>query len=482
MGLLDELFASLGGGAPAPQPMQQPQPQAQPQRPDFSGPGIGGTDILGALLAGAGGPIGNVGKVMLANSDNERQVKGKNDTYDFFVKRGLDPDTARIAVTNPEIGKALLGQFIAPKKAPDVVRLPGEYGMEKAVVWDPRAGVFRDASSMMGGAGAAGAPQSAQEAPAPGMMVTPRQGQGPAPDGLSVSSAVAQPDRLGTGQGEDYKVGPAVPKPPAGYVHRMSPDKRGFLYGRNGQPVFESEADVKLRTEGSATDNKRLFSMQENADVARSIVTDVGRLRAARDKVSYEGGPLQSARTLAGKWLPDGPGPFGIPGIPSQEEAGQAENIGSISTEMQLRFAEKTKGAISDREMALFGSAVPGMDMSDAGAKHVMDGMEAGSLRAVERAKFYDAWRQKSGSLAGADEAWDNFTQRFPVFAEDGKGGFTINRENIGAWRGLLGGKADQSQPQQGQGQQSAQQPRQAKDGNFYVPDPNRPGKYLRVE
>lgn len=30
--------------------------------------------------------------------------------------------------------------------------------------------------------------------------------------------------------------------------------------------------------------------------------------------------------------------------------------------------------------------------------------------------------------------------------------------------------------------QASTQQPRQAPDGKFYVPDPQRPGKYLRVD
>lgn len=38
-----------------------------------------------------------------------------------------------------------------------------------------------------------------------------------------------------------------------------------------------------------------------------------------------------------------------------------------------------------------------------------------------------------------------------------------------------------QETPQQPQGQQGGNEPKQAPDGNYYVPDPSRPGKYLQV-
>jgi hypothetical protein len=370
MPLLDELFGIPPGvvdipgiapqqrraGAPMPMaPLPPPEteptaPSARVQRPNFDD----GYSQAGVVLEGlfGNGVIGGLGKAMQANASREAQVARKNETYDWLIKKGVDADTARLVVTNPDVAKAML----------------------------PR---------LLGGA-------QTGEAATKG-----------APDGYSWN------DPMDATKG--------VSRIP-GFVPKPDPIEQAYQRSR-----FQA-------------DNQRMKEINEAGDAGRAQESNINQLRAAREGVSYEGGPWQGIRTTLGKWLPDGVGPFGLPFIPSREEAGKAEQVGSLATEVQLGFVSKTKGAISNREMDIFGSATPGMTMSDAGAKQVLDGMEAGAARASERAKFFEAWRAKNRSLDGAQEAWDQFIDANPVFEKDDKGGFTINRNNIGAWRGYLDG------------------------------------------
>lgn len=255
--------------------------------------------------------------------------------------------------------------------------------------------------------------------------------------------------------------------------------------------VLLKRDELQRTREQTKFDDKRMAEVRTQGDTGRGLVDKLGRLRSARDGVGYEGGIAPTLRTWLGKNLPDGPSWLGIPGIPSQQEAGRAEEVQSLGTEIQLLFTQQTKGAISNREMELFGQATPGMAMSDIGAQSVINGMEAGAIRAREKPKFFEAWRKQNGSLDGADAAWDSFVENSPVIQPDGKGGFTVNKTNAIAWQRFVNPNAAASAAQQAGNQPSAGAPaaasapvpgaRQAPDGNWYVPDPQRPGKYLRV-
>jgi hypothetical protein len=388
MPLLDDLFSMLGAGQPMPAqgrmpppsrgvPMGMTPPQAEgplppPEteptapakrvaRPDFNE----GHSEMGTVLQGlfGDGVIGGLGKAMSANAQHGAQVERKNQTYDWLVNsKGVDSETARMIVTNPDAAKVLL------------------------------------------------------------------------------------PRLLGVGM-----TGEAVTKgAPDGYAWK---DPADATKGVNRIPGFVPKPDPiekAYQTARFADDNRTMKEVREQADAGRAQEANVTQLRRAREGVDYEGGPLQGIRTTLGKWLPDSviPG-VGLPFIPSQAEAGQAEQVQSLATDVQLGFVSKTKGAISNKEMELFGSATPGMGMSDAGAKRVMDGMEAGAARAAERGKFFSAWRAQNRSLDGAQEAWDSFVESNPVLVEDGKGSFSVNRDNIGNWRQYLSGAAS-SEPTSG--------------------------------
>jgi hypothetical protein len=210
---------------------------------------------------------------------------------------------------------------------------------------------------------------------------------------------------------------------------------------------FKEDADARK------ADTKRMAELKEAADGARQQMDSVRNLSIARDGVGYEGGFATGLRTQLGKALPDAPSwmPVGMPFVPSQEEAGRAESVEALSEDVRLGFVQKTKGAVSDSEMRIFGTATPGMQMTDKGAKTIMEGMKAAAARTVERAKFAEAWRRERGSLEGSDEAWDSYVARNPIIMPDGRGGFTVNEANIGNWRNFMGG-GEQAQAPQVQG------------------------------
>lgn len=408
MALLNELFGvppqiDPTMVAPARRAAPAPAPAAAPV---FADNGIGGADVLGAILQGMGGIAAPLGNLVAGQGQRERQNQQRTDIYNWLVtqkdpndpSRTITPDMAKIIVTNEAIAKEYLPRILGTK-----------HGTEAATKGAPSGYMWNDPND-----------------PSKGVSVMP------------------------------------------GFKEKPDP------------------IETMTRREEVKADNKQIAEARKEANISRETLDKLAQLRAARAGVSYEGGVAPEWRTTLGKWLPDSPIPgVGLPFIPSQEEAGKAEQIGSLATDIQLQFTQKTKGAISNREMELFGAATPGLTMSDAGANRVIDGFEAGSLRLREKPKFYEAYRKANGSLDGADEAWDNFVEERPILEDDGTGGFTVNRENVGAWKQYASRGGDPGISAQGGSPASpAARPdgaRQAPDGNWYIPDPNRQGKFLRV-
>lgn len=342
----------LGGPPVAPAPATRPEtePTAKvnpaPSRPDFNS-GIGGQEVFGAILQGLGGVAAPLGRLVSQGAAQGKQADVKNQTYDWLISKGVEPQEAAAAVTNPEIGKIVLGRVLGTAKTTEAATK----GLPQGYTWNDPADPSKGASRVPG--------------------------------------VAEKPDPVET--------------------------------------AFKKE-EIKA-------DNKYLTELRKEGNIGRDTLDKILQLRKAREAVSYEGGAFPETRTWLGKNLPDGVGPFGIPFIPSQEEAGAAEQVKSLATDIQLQFTQKTKGAISNREMDLFGQATPGLTMSDEGAQRVMNGFEAGARRMREKPKFFEAYRRQNGSLDGADDAWDRFVDERPVLVDDGKGGFQIDDNNVASWR-----------------------------------------------
>jgi hypothetical protein len=149
MGLLDPLFAQVLSGfgvqqedpqgamlseflrlpqQPAQAPAQPALPtghmmpqtqQAAPQPRPMAPPEPNLLDRIGAMARGygTGGIIGGVtDAINLGNSQAERaQAQQRNQTLDYLTANKIDPQTAQLAITNPELMKSLLGSVVSKR-------------------------------------------------------------------------------------------------------------------------------------------------------------------------------------------------------------------------------------------------------------------------------------------------------------------------------------------------------------------------------
>lgn len=151
-------------------------------------------------------------------------------------------------------------------------------------------------------------------------------------------------------------------------------------------------------------------------------------------------------------------------GIDVGEGVGGAEAVQSISNQLALQARNPAGGAgmpgsMSDSDRAYLKEMQPGLEKTPEGNRLIVDVNRKLNQRAIDVEQFRQGYIKKKGRL---DEGfyrdlseWSNANPLFP----NGAGG----------------------SPQVAPQQQQQTQPRQGRDGNYYVPDPARPGKYLMV-
>lgn len=100
-------------------PMTLPEPEVDTVGTFLKGMGSGG----GALLPAIGGG-------MAAVEEAKRARNQTNETYQLLIKKGLDPETAKLAVTNPNVGKAVIEKMFGKNDAP-------KYGMNGQILQGP---------------------------------------------------------------------------------------------------------------------------------------------------------------------------------------------------------------------------------------------------------------------------------------------------------------------------------------------------------
>jgi len=236
----------------------------------------------------------------------------------------------------------------------------------------------------------------------------------------------------GQGQDADGNIVPGT------YTFNQKDGKRKFEPGVVTGAQKPSEEDKLTRK----AEFDKLKELDAAAEAARGIKGGVATLRDMRKGVSYEGLPGAGLMSTAA-------GIFGHGG-------GQA--LEAAATQFKLELSGKLKGAISDKEQSMLNSATPGLGMSDDAAERTLSVYEGAAERAVERGKFYQTWRARNKSLAGADDAWDRYVEQNPVVQTDKDGGLTLNRKNLGNWQRYIptvgkDGKPTAPPPQDGPGQ-----------------------------
>ena len=201
---------------------------------------------------------------------------------------------------------------------------------------------------------------------------------------------------------------------------------QGVPPGQNPLSTATPRDGGKLAEELSKADAASIEKMNEQASTATDLESLGNQLEQVAPNVGYTGpgGNLYGAADDL----------IGV--LPGDEGARGA--FRSLAMEAQLTFTEKTKGAITDREMGMFREAVPNLGQRKEANKAIAQVMQAGAKRVQSRAQFFEAWARKNGSLEGAQEVWSDFMRDNPILEKAGEG---IKVRPDGDWRGYLNRK-----------------------------------------
>jgi len=153
-------------------------------------------------------------------------------------------------------------------------------------------------------------------------------------------------------------------------------------------------------------------------------------------------------------------------GVTAPDSAKPNEVFGALSNKLTLDAAGGSLGAqISNSDVKFLQAINPNLAATPDGNREIIGYHRKVYQRQQETAKMAREYAAKHGGRidAGFDQVLADYAEKNPLFPQQGGGSTSTN-------------------PAQPRAAQPQAAPRRAPDGNFYVPDPARPGKYLRVD
>jgi hypothetical protein len=228
------------------------------------------TALLGTVTAGAGG--------YLQGRENEKKKEFDAALIDAVQGVRSPTELAQLLIASPDEKIKSAGLELLTKnlgQAPQTRTIDGPYGQK--IQQDYINGQWVTAGGSQSSTPTFG-PAAAQPTQQPVEATQPVQnigevGPGPQEQGAmqpnsfagQVSNVAAKGDMLPIGGQQpssvpaspapdqpQYRIGPAVPKPPEGFVHKLAPDGSGYLYGQDGQPLFEPKSAAEERGKAAA--------------------------------------------------------------------------------------------------------------------------------------------------------------------------------------------------------------------------------------
>ena len=96
------------------------------------------------------------------------------------------------------------------------------------------------------------------------------------------------------------------------------------------------------------------------------------------------------------------------------------EELRQISLDFVMANVSKTKGAVSDREMAIFQAASPNLRNTKAGNERILKAAKAIAIRQQEMYQFFNE-RVPTGQMKywEAEEAWNKYVKANPIFLDE---------------------------------------------------------------
>jgi len=212
----------------------------------------------------------------------------------------------------------------------------------------------------------------------------------------------------------------------------------GTAMGQNPDATATPRDPDRMARNLSDADSAEITRNRELAAAAGDLESIANQMEVLAPRIGYTGpgGRLYGAIDDALGVLPGDSGARGA--------------FRSLSTDAQLTFTAKTKGAITEAEMALFASAVPGLTQTKGGNKAIAQVLRAGAQRVQARSQFMEEYAAKKGSLEGAQAAWQNFMNANPIISEGEAGNLVVQGE--GDWRPYLEGDLTPADPKDGPG------------------------------
>lgn len=212
--------------------------------------------------------------------------------------------------------------------------------------------------------------------------------------------------------------------------------KPGFfrIEQRTGIPQFLKGATPVPRREGplvSLGSEEKAFDKQLGQDLSKSFTeaqargaetrqSDI-RLNRARALVNKVGtGALQPTVQVVKRIIKDFG--FDLEQLGLSDDVGLGEALQAIGVDFALEAVQKTKGAITDREMALFASTAPGLSRTTEGNILLIDLRQRMNDLARKEAKLQrDYIKGKGGGRldSGYFEFRENFWAENPLFTPD---------------------------------------------------------------
>lgn len=99
----------------------------------------------------------------------------------------------------------------------------------------------------------------------------------------------------------------------------------------------------------------------------------------------------------------------------------ESQILDSQATKDALKFVNQTKGAVSDREMAMFKGASLGTDKRPEFNKSYLAIAKGILARKSQQAEFFQMWKQYNGTTDGAFNAFKKFAEDNPLFEIKGQ-------------------------------------------------------------
>lgn len=216
---------------------------------------------------------------------------------------------------------------------------------------------------------------------------------------------------------------------PVGGQKVATNDGLGITLGPNGEMMISQGGGVPPTMYDPTRDPEQLGKKLSEADA--TMLTNV---REAASTAGELDGIIDGLELTLGNVGYTGPGGelYGavddvlgvLPG-----DSGSRGAARSLGMEAQLALTQKTKGAITDREMGMFKSAVPGLGQTGDGNKNIIAAMRAMSQRTQTRSSFFEEYLNANGSLNGAQAAWRTYIEANPILSKDANGQLVVNEE-----------------------------------------------------